>query len=64
MADEKLLLDADAIQRGLTRTAHEIAEANADSKSVGLIGIQRGGVHLAGRLARLLRSLTAGLWAL
>ena len=51
MADEKLILDADAIQRGLTRTAHEIAEANADSKSVGLIGIQRGGVHLAGRLA-------------
>ena len=58
MADEKLLLDADAIQRGLTRIAHEIAEANADSKSVGLIGIQRGGVHLAGRLARLL----TGIW--
>ncbi len=58
MADEKLLLDADAIQRGLTRTAHEIAEANADSKSVGLIGIQRGGVHLAKRLAGLL----TGIW--
>ena len=59
MADEKLLLDADAIQRGLTRIAHEIAEANADSASVGLIGIQRGGVHLAGRLAKLL----AGIWS-
>ncbi len=58
MADEKLILDADAIQRGLTRIAHEIAEANADSASVGLIGIQRGGVHLAGRLAKLL----AGIW--
>ena len=58
MADEKLLLDADAIQRGLTRIAHEIAEANADSKSVGLIGIQRGGVHLANRLAGLL----TGIW--
>ncbi len=57
MADEKLLLDADAIQRGLTRTAHEIAEANADSKSVGLIGIQRGGVHLAKRLAGLLTGI-------
>ena len=33
MADEKLLLDADAIQRGLTRIAHEIAEANPNSKS-------------------------------
>ncbi|MBT5619962.1 MAG: bifunctional pyr operon transcriptional regulator/uracil phosphoribosyltransferase, partial [Verrucomicrobia bacterium] len=59
MADEKLILDADAIQRGLTRIAHEIAEANADSASVGLIGIQRGGVHLAGRLAKLL----AGIWS-
>ena len=58
MADEKLILDADAIQRGLTRTAHEIAEANADNASVGLIGIQRGGVHLAKRLAGLL----GGIW--
>ena len=54
MADAKLLLDADAIQRSLTRIAHEIAEANTESKSVGLIGIQRGGVHLAKRLAGLL----------
>jgi len=58
MADTKLLLDADAIQRSLMRIAHEIAEANADSKSVGLIGIQRGGVHLARRLAKLL----GGIW--
>ena len=53
MADPKLLLDAGAIQRSLTRIAHEIAEANADSADVGLIGIQRGGVHLARRLAKL-----------
>ena len=58
MADEKLLLDADAIQRGLTRIAHEIAEANPNSKSVGLIGIQRGGIHLAKRMA----SLLTGIW--
>ena len=57
MADTKLLIDADAIQRSLTRIAHEIAEANTDSKSVGLIGIQRGGVHLAWRLAKLLGSI-------
>ena len=60
MADAKLLLDADAIQRSLTRIAHEIAEANAESKSVGLIGIQRGGVHLAKRLAGRL----TGIWGL
>jgi pyrimidine operon attenuation protein/uracil phosphoribosyltransferase len=58
MADTKLLLNADAIQSSLTRIAHEIAEANTDSKSVGLIGIQRGGVHPARRLAKLL----GGIW--
>ncbi|MEE2947436.1 MAG: bifunctional pyr operon transcriptional regulator/uracil phosphoribosyltransferase PyrR [Verrucomicrobiota bacterium] len=58
MADSKLLLDAGAIQRSLTRIAHEISEANADSLDVGLIGIQRGGVHLAVRLANLL----SGIW--
>jgi len=58
MADAKLLLDADAIQRSLTRITHEIVEANANSADVGLIGIQRGGVHLARRLARLI----GGIW--
>jgi len=58
MAEPKLLLDAGAIQRSLTRIAHEIAEANADNVDVGLIGIQRGGVHLAKRLAKLL----GGVW--
>ena len=59
MTDGKLLLDANAIQRSLTRIAHEIAESNADSCSVGLIGIQRGGIHLASRLAKLL----TGIWS-
>ena len=54
MADPKLLLDAGAIQRSLTRIAHEIAEANADSADVGLIGIQRGGVPLAKLLGEML----------
>ena len=43
MSDGKTILDADAIQRGLTRIAHEIAERNTDIDRVGLIGIQRGG---------------------
>ena len=54
VSDGKTILDADAIQRGLTRVAHEIAERNTDIDRVGLIGIQRGGIHLARRLARLL----------
>ena len=55
MTDGKLLLDANAIQRSLTRIAHEIAESNADSCSVGLIGIQRGGSRLA--------KLLTGIWS-
>jgi len=62
MTDGKLLLDANAIQRSLTRIAHEIAESNADSCSVGLIGIQRGGIYLAGTLASaFLLPFTGGL---
>ena len=63
MADPKLLLDAGAIQRSLTRIAHEIAEANADSADVGLIGIQRGGVPLAKQLGAMLDELYGGVVA-
>jgi pyrimidine operon attenuation protein/uracil phosphoribosyltransferase len=38
----------------LTRIAHEIAERNKTSAEVVLVGIQRGGVPLAGRLSALL----------
>ena len=58
MSDPKVILDKDAIQRSLTRIAHEISEANTDGDGVGLIGIQRGGVHLADRLSDLL----GGIW--
>ncbi len=54
MSDVKTILDADAVHRGLTRIAHEIAERNTDFERVELIGIQRGGIHLAKRLAKLL----------
>ena len=57
MSDEKTILDANAIHRGLTRIAHEIAEHNTDIERVGLIGIQRGGIHLAKRLAKLLSDI-------
>ncbi len=51
------LLNAAAIQRALTRVAHEIAERNDDSASVVLVGIPRGGVPLAQRLAALLNEI-------
>jgi pyrimidine operon attenuation protein/uracil phosphoribosyltransferase len=53
-AGERVLLDADALQRTLHRIAHEIIEANADLGSVALVGIHTRGVSLAQRLRRLI----------
>ena len=58
MSDSTLILNAAAITRALTRIAHEIAERNEISDQVVIVGIQRGGVPLAERLAALL----AGIW--
>jgi pyrimidine operon attenuation protein / uracil phosphoribosyltransferase len=52
-----LVMDAAAMRRALTRIAHEIAERNEESAAVALIGIQRGGVFLAKRLATTLNSI-------
>ena len=57
MPEPKLILDSLAIRRGLTRIAHEIAERNQTSREVGLLGIQKGGIHLASRLAKLLATI-------
>ena len=53
-ADGKLLLDADAIQRTLSRIAHEIIERNDELADVALVGIHTRGVPLAHRLRRLI----------
>src|SRR5438132_380371 len=50
----RVLLDADALRRTLTRIAHEIIEANPDLTRVALVGIQTRGVPLAHRLRRLI----------
>jgi pyrimidine operon attenuation protein/uracil phosphoribosyltransferase len=57
MPHSTVVLDAAAMQRALTRIAHEIAERNEDRAEVVLIGIQRGGVFLAQRLAGTLNSI-------
>ena len=61
MAENKTLLDANAVQRALTRIAHEIAERNIDPIKIGLIGIQRGGIHLAKRLSGILSEICGEL---
>jgi pyrimidine operon attenuation protein/uracil phosphoribosyltransferase len=48
----KKLLDAQDIDRALTRMGHEIIEKNKGPEGLCLVGIQRGGVHLARRLAQ------------
>jgi len=44
-------MDATAIDRALTRIAHEIIEANKGADGIALVGILTRGVHLAARLA-------------
>jgi pyrimidine operon attenuation protein/uracil phosphoribosyltransferase len=60
----KLLLDAPALQRTLTRIAHEIIEANPDLDRVALVGIQTRGVPIAQRLARLIEERAGAVPAL
>src|ERR1041385_3360500 len=50
----KTLLDADGLERTLSRIAHEIIEGNPELDEVALVGIQTRGVPLARRLARLI----------
>jgi len=58
MPEPTIILDTGALRRALARIAHEIAERNESSTEVVLVGVQRGGVHLARRLA----SLLEGIW--
>ncbi len=53
-APERVLLDAQALERTLHRIAHEIIERNPDLGSVALVGIHTRGVPLAQRLRRLI----------
>src|SRR5580658_349475 len=57
MPTPMLILDGAAMGRALTRIAHEIAERNENSSEVALIGVQRGGVFLAERLAGILQKI-------
>jgi pyrimidine operon attenuation protein/uracil phosphoribosyltransferase len=54
ISSDKVLLDAEAIERTLSRIAHEIIERNPELDRLALIGIHRRGVPLAHRLRRLI----------
>ena len=57
-ADERVLLDADALERTLQRIAHEIIEGNPELERVALVGIHTRGVPLAQRLRRLIEEFS------
>jgi len=57
MPEATLILNSAAIQRALTRIAHEVAERNEASTDIALVGIQRGGVMMAQRLSKLLADI-------
>ncbi|MCX6907309.1 MAG: bifunctional pyr operon transcriptional regulator/uracil phosphoribosyltransferase PyrR [Verrucomicrobia bacterium] len=52
------VMDTVAMDRALTRMAHEIVERSEDMGKIALVGIQGGGVRLAQRLAAKLQEIT------
>ena len=60
LAGAKVVLDAEALGRTLSRIAHEIIERNEDLSKVALVGIHSRGVPLAQRLKQLIEE-RAGL---
>jgi pyrimidine operon attenuation protein/uracil phosphoribosyltransferase len=53
----KELMNKKDIDRALTRISHEIIEKNKGTEKLCLVGIQRGGVHLAKRLASKIKQI-------
>ena len=51
MKEKAKIMDSQAMERAITRIAHEVIEKNKGVAGVALIGIQRRGVPLANRLA-------------
>ncbi|MBI1841181.1 MAG: bifunctional pyr operon transcriptional regulator/uracil phosphoribosyltransferase PyrR [Verrucomicrobia bacterium] len=57
MPEPTVILTPSALNRVLTRMAHEIAEKNEEGSQVVLVGIPRGGTALAARLSKLLEAI-------
>jgi pyrimidine operon attenuation protein/uracil phosphoribosyltransferase len=57
LVEKAVILGANDIQRTLVRIAHEIIESNKGAEKLVLIGIERRGVPLAERIARLIHEI-------
>lgn len=56
----KKLLDKKEVDRALVRISHEIIERNKGVGDLCLVGIQKGGVYIASRLARKIAEIEGG----
>lgn len=54
---ETTVMDKVAVNRALSRVAHEIVEKNKGAENLALIGIRSRGIHLAERLARKIKEI-------
>lgn len=57
MKDKALIMDKQAINRAISRIAHEILERNNGIQDIVLVGIQRRGVPLALRIAQKIKTV-------
>lgn len=57
LREKAQIIDAEGINRSLTRIAHEVLEKNKGTEDLVLIGIRRRGVPLARRLAEKIREI-------
>lgn len=58
MEESTVLFEGDVVERMISRMAHEIAEHSPGTERLLLLGIERGGVALAGRLKQLISRYT------
>jgi len=57
LREKTVILDKVGIDRTLTRIAHEILEKNRGAMDLALVGVQRGGIHLAKRLVAKIKQI-------
>src|SRR5436309_955692 len=57
-ADERIVMDADAVRRAVTRVGHEIRERDPGRGPLVLVGLRTRGIPLALRLQRHLQEFT------
>ena len=55
--NEKVVLEANDVERTLRRISHEIVEKNPDASNLAIVGIHTGGAYLADRLVAMIGGL-------